>query len=404
GYESIEQCLGYLTVTFSNGSKAKVLNVGAIVKTDFKTAHQYLYDKYFDLCFVSNKDYESKEMTILRKDYSSRLALAYSINPNFEDYINDGSLSERLNMSCFFYEVYDAESETSNTIIANYNTYNRVTKAENAKVDLAEDEIILMPNIYRQLTGINPPRQERFEDERYVITVKLKYYKDYNSNGELLYSRDLKVVGVDAVWTRTSEALRKELLRYDVIPFAGILSDLDETDKVLDYYDKHQTDSMLNSVNVYSAGKIADIVSTFTDLFYVLGILLIAILCVLIVAYSLRSITANEYEIGVMKAMGVQGRKLFVIFTVKLMIVVVVGIATSFLLSLALVPLANGVLTKAISRLATTLDSVPNIIQYKPNMYAIDGLIAVGLSMAVSLVSLLFIRRIKPIQIIKTID
>lgn len=402
-YTSLDECLGYIPFTIKN-QQVKNVEVGAIIKSDFREKHKYMIDKYFSQCIVDDEEYSKPELTALRKDYGSRLAVVYSINPNFEDYLNDGSFSDKTSLSCFYFELYNEQGERVNALLNATSGYDRIFRTENAKYDLADDEIMLLANTYKMLTGINPPKEDRFSDESYVVTIKLAYYADYDPTGTPLCSKELKVVGISTYATVTSEKLRKEILKYDAIPFAGVVADFKETEKVVSYYEKHQLTSALNSSNLYAASKISEIVSTFNDLFLILGVILVTIICVLIVSYSLKSITANEYEIGVMKAMGVQGGKLFGIFTTKLMIVVLVGILLSFLLGLGLVPLANKVLTRAVVGLSSGLDVVPTIIAYSFKSYLVDGAIAIALASAVSIVSLLFIKRIKPIKIIKTID
>ena len=400
---SYEECLGYLPLSFA-GRQVNHIQVGAIIKTDYKEKHKLLYDKYFNLSVIDEDDYSLPEFTALRKDYAYRLAITYSLNPNFKDYINDGTLTDKTSLAGFYFETFDENGEKTMSVDAGLSSYDRIIKSFNQEYDLADDEIIMYSSYYKALTGVNPPNEDHFSDPSYVIYAKLNFYKDYNRDGELLYSKTVKVVGVDMHWMRMSETLRKELVKFDVVPFATIFSDFNEISKVVNYYEQHEKSSMLNSVNIYSVSKITQIVTTFNDLFLIIGVLLVSILCILIISYSLKSITANEYEIGVMKAMGVQGGKLFVIFTVKLMIVVLIGIMLSFLIGLFLVPLCNKVLTRAVMGLSTAMDNVPTIINYTLDKYAYDSLIAIGLALAVSLVSLLFIKRIKPIKIIKTID
>ena len=402
-YRSYDECLGYIPLTIRKKT-VRDMEIGAVIKSDFREKHKYLIDNYFKECVIDDNEYKSAEFVTLRKDYASRLSLAYSINPNFEDYINDGSLTEKTSISCFYFEYYGENGELLNLYLNAPYSYDRIFKSENERYTLKDNEIMLLATTYKALTGIDPPKEEKFSDEKYAVNIKIAYYKNYDSTKTPLYSKDLKVVGISTYATCTSETLRKELMKYDVIPYAGVLSDLKEADKVVDYFERDTLLSALNSESVYASSKITDIVTTFNDLFLILGVILVAILCVLIVSYSLKSITANEYEIGVMKAMGVQGTKLFAIFTVKLMVVVLVGILLSFLLGLGLVPLSNSALTKAIVGLSTGMDKVPTIISYSMNKYAIDGLIAIGLALTVSLVSLLFIKRIKPIKIIKTND
>jgi ABC-type antimicrobial peptide transport system permease subunit len=120
-----------------------------------------------------------------------------------------------------------------------------------------------------------------------------------------------------------------------------------------------------------------------------------------LILFGVKSIKSSRYQIGVIKALGGNTSDISLIFVLNTLIVGIVASILSTLSSIWILNVANDVLLTSMETSIKLELSHYQIIKVWPNLLAIDGLIMVGISFISALLPVLFLKKIKPVEIIK---
>ena len=115
----------------------------------------------------------------------------------------------------------------------------------------------------------------------------------------------------------------------------------------------------------------------------------------------MRSIKQNNYQIGVIKALGGTNRDVAKIFVLKTFIIGTVSACISSVICLPFINFANSVLIASIERVINMSVNDLTVIRIMPSLIMYDVLVMMGVVLISSLLPTILLRRIKPVEIIK---
>ena len=156
-----------------------------------------------------------------------------------------------------------------------------------------------------------------------------------------------------------------------------------------------------NSTNGTAVTLLNQSVGMFYELFSLFEILLIILIVVFLASYSIRNIRSNYYQIGVIKAIGGRSSDISKIYTAQTTILTIVVCILTYFGALYLVDVANDILIESFTRITKTSIGTVNIITFDIRIVLYTMLTAFLLSMLSTVVPLLTLHRIKPVNIIK---
>ena len=161
-------------------------------------------------------------------------------------------------------------------------------------------------------------------------------------------------------------------------------------------------DFYTSNAYIKSVTTVTDIVEIFRDVFlYVaLGVALVAF--ILIVSFSLRSLRRKMREIGIMRALGAKTGQIVICFVLQMVMLWLFVVALSFAAFPILINNANAMLVDKMAEfLNTPMISALTVLSTSP----LSLLMVLAIFLPVLLLSLfaplLFVRKVKPIKIIR---
>jgi ABC-type antimicrobial peptide transport system permease subunit len=168
-------------------------------------------------------------------------------------------------------------------------------------------------------------------------------------------------------------------------------------------YGTAEENNIYISSDAYNSVKtIIDVVEIFTDFFVILTIGLCLACVLLLVNFSAGNIRRRKYEIGVIKAMGGQTKEVGKIFILQVLFIGLIVCAISTISLLLMSSFVNSVLLNAMLFFVDnpTL-GVISIVKFNPLVMFIDVIIMLAITFLSSLIPLIKLHRIKPVNIIK---
>ena len=184
-----------------------------------------------------------------------------------------------------------------------------------------------------------------------------------------------------------------------VSPYAIYFDDVLATEQVNDVANEREF-VIINREND-KASKLYRLIVTFADLFRLFEAFLLAICVVYLGAFGSSVIQRHKYQVGIMKSLGGKTIQIASIFLAQPLIVGAMTIVLSVFGIWGATALANTILLNSMqTHMALNIHTF-EIIEFYPNLAAVDLVIVVILTMISAFVPVLAIHNIKPINIIK---
>ena len=120
-----------------------------------------------------------------------------------------------------------------------------------------------------------------------------------------------------------------------------------------------------------------------------------------IIAYGINSIKNNLYEVGVLKALGAKSFDIGKIFVLQIIMVGFLICITSIVGMYLTTNLANSLLLSSFEEFIGINIFNIDIITYIPKVVSIDLIILLVLSIVSSVIPLIYLHNIKPLNILK---
>ena len=395
-YQQYEEILG----KYANKDNSSFAYINAIIKTDYKTKYKDVIDQFTTYYQESNyKELDdllnSDEYLHFFEDVKNRLGINYSLN---QDFIN-ASIS--LNARDF-------------TML----TDTQVEVPEHAKrIDIASQWASIdnkygyhLPNntmgisleTFKKLLSL--PDSTTYEEVSIYnnTEINLIRYRKYHPDNVPVLTKSINIQIFDTGYFGyiASEDLLLELRKYDVIPYAIYLNDLNTASNA--YMALMDTPFIARSSMIEAGVEINKVVTVFSDLFVL--ILLFVLVGILLIQgfYIFIALKMKQKDIGILKALGMKNKDLTIVYILQNCFVMFI---TLILFSIGLViftNVANGILYNSfMSYLKNPALKMINILTFNPVILIIDLFVIIGINIWLILVPFIVMKRIKPIDIIR---
>jgi ABC-type lipoprotein release transport system permease subunit len=264
--------------------------------------------------------------------------------------------------------------------------------------DLNKGEILISTEFVNSLFPDGAPD--------FPFALNMRKYEFPENEGSLIIDREYTVVGIKdnpiagfGNYYISSEEDVLELRKVDIVPYAIYVEDFEHADKIIDEMTARYFS--WNSTNGTAVTLLNQSVSMFYELFSLFEILLIILIVVFLASYSIRNIRSNYYQIGVIKAIGGRSSDISKIYTAQTTILTIVVCILTYFGALYLVDVANDILIESFTRITKSAIGTINIITFDIKIVLYTMLTAFLLSMLSTVIPLLTLHRIKPVNIIK---
>ena len=391
-YSDYDSIIGtYLTP--KNGSKYGVID--AIIKTNYEEKYADLRSRMDVMREDGDNDglkslMNSDEFLRFAEEVQLLLGVSYTFSQN---YIQDTQSSVNFG-------VYAFPGKLSFTVDgvegpANFSP-SLIDESKLDDLDIEPGTVIMGKNLYASMITARGWEETTFE-EPIEVTVHFR-----SRNGEALGTRTYRVVGTTTKSQNAMYMAEEDLLdvkQFTVAPYAL-------------YFDDPHSASVLNeiaasrnfvvsNVELSTATRLNRLIITFSDLFRMFEVFLLAICVAYLAAFGANIIQRNKYQIGIIKSLGGKTNQLARIFLAQLLVVGAMIFALSAFGIWGATGVANHILTSSIKTHMAIEIFHYEIIDFFPKLAAIDLVLVVLLTIVSSLVPLIAVHKIKPINIIK---
>ena len=383
--------------------------IDAIIKTNYQDEFGDLKDRMTKMRSEGDTDGLSDLMAsdeFLRFAETVQLTLGVSYTFS-KDYIADmatstdfGIIAYAGKMSFIINDVEGAASFSPQIIDASYLQKGKDEGDGEGGGDeaiLNPGEVILAETLYSSIMAASGQESEKEDFEPFDITMVYR-----SRNGETIGTRTYRVV-----------ALRKQAASGFYLSTADFLDARELTvSPYAVYFGDPQSATTLNSVAESrnfvvsnaendTATRLNRLIITFSDLFRMFEVFLLAICVAYLAAFGANVIQRNKYQIGIIKSLGGKTNQLARIFLAQLLVVGAMIFALSAFGIWGATSVANHILTSSMKTHMNIDIFHYTIIDFFPNLAAIDLVLVVLLTIISSLFPLIAVHKIKPINIIK---
>ena len=359
--------------------------VNGIIKTGYKEKYGDIMKHISETLLVGGADVDEDIL-----DYFDEVTNSYALQFSFEkDFIKhyESSISNRNYTS-----VYNVLINGTSIVNSRVNHY----PASVYNIELGENEIAMSMALYNVLfnTKYTSDTMDEFESHTCILNVNVSPDTDRVIEKEVTISKlvtsGYTVYCSDDLFLQHRNTFTSRYALY----FDGDYS------VVIDNLDTNEYTIMSNRIT--SVSTMTKAVLVFNDFFDLITTILVSAIMFLLISFGVKNVNEKIYEIGVMKALGCKQSRfsimfglhtLFITITVCIMTILGVWLTHDF---------ANVVLVKSINMLApsyTMLDL--QFIRFNWTYILQDSIIVFVVAIISTLVSILRLRAIKPIMIIK---
>ena len=313
------------------------------------------------------------------------LGYGYNFEPNYQELIKSSDYRNFLKLNNFSIKNGD-----------NHLKYVSSTYTLIHDDTLKEDEIIISIANYNKFFDTN---YETFED---IVSkeVTLAFYSDRSSNGEEIYSKTYKIVGLTkSSFININIDGAEDLRNYDIIRYGIYLDNHQNIEQVMNT--ATELDYVVCSVDTVKLSKINRVLEIFGKFFLFIEAFFLLVTVIFLVNIGLSSIKKNKYEIGVLKAIGTLNFDIMRIFIRQSLIVCILIIIVANIGIYLGTYAANAILVKAFEAVLNTTFFDLRLINYIPKIVLTDLIYIAGTCLLSFIIPQIFLFRIKPINIIR---
>ena len=370
--------------------------INGIIYTGYKTKYKDLLQMYKDKV-PQQEIARSAIFARAADDIGQYLAIGYTTNPAFLTAIKDSYVAEMAKLSYRTYIDNDANRGFSQLFfLERDSTY--------VKTNLTGNQAVMRYDVYNQLFKTDyTSTTSKTEFVPHQVKFYSYDYVDFNRTNPTVYTLD--IVGLissskgsygiyvsDEMYDRAKENMLIKTAFY-----------FDDTTKVDTIFEVAQTTNFIaDSIVVSSVQTMAKAVSVFGDLFKLISFVLYVAAIFLVIYFGLKTVNKRMYEIGIIRGLGGKNRSLAWMFALQIIITAIVTCILSYIGLYIFVNLADEVLVRALmaSSNGYTMLNIELISFNVPIIMADCGGV-MFLSFLSTMLPLLTLRKVKPINIIK---
>lgn len=385
-YQSYEDVLGEYQYKGIN----KVY-INGVFNSNYKEKYSDLFNSFSSLIGDMQSSVENDDFAAFITEVANYLGVAYNFNSDYENAIQTLEFKDLLTIerSC----AYDENGKES------YRGAMYIVQNSNKKYDLKGNEVVMNITTYNTLFNTEYTSKNYKE----FIPHKFTYKKSINPNyNNFFFEKELyiKALTPEKVYTTVTDEVFLEFIKCDVYCYSLYFDNVEHSMELLKVAEERQ----------YSFSPVASIsnLSLVTRSIEILGSFLRIIEIALLIActfylgsFGIRSIKSNMYEIGVIKSLGGSNKDIGKIFVIQNLIVGIGVVLLSVLGMYIAAKVSNEILIQSFKTvLNTTIKSI-KLVQFYPTLVVIDLFIAVILIIVSSFIPTRFLRKVRPIDILK---
>lgn len=382
--KSQDDLLGELRVPGPNSTHINGY-VNGIIKTNYK-------EKYREIIQTIVKSMITGEIELTEEilDYYDQVSNSYAMQFSFEEDFIEHYNSSLKNRNYYF--VFNAYIDGVNVLSGK--TFGQASN--NYNIELGPNEICITYSLYNKV--YNTEYTLDTLDQFVPHTCTLVSYLDADNTvfieQEVTIVRLLNYSNYHYVAEDIFLELRNAYTSRYALYFDGDYS------MIIDNLDTNKYSIMSNKIT--SVSTMAKAVSVFNDFFMLITSLLISAIMFLLISFGVKNVNNKMYEIGVMKALGCKQSRFALMFGLHtIFIALLVVVMTIFGVWISY-DFANTILVKSINMLAPSYLMLDlQFIRFNWTYILQDSIIVFGVASIATLVSVLRLKAIKPISIIK---
>ena len=398
--KTYEAILGdYLPAGWSYDS----LKINAVIDTGYRAEHKALFDKLQNgKLYSTDAIYEDEDFLRFTNHVYESLGFSFSINPDFAE----NAYKNRLFFSTYKIVLNDTIEHVDKvspyiSFIGN-NTNLQIPK------DIQGNEVSMCIDEYNQIFGTSYSLATANTFVPHTVKITSYHYYDVD-NKEPLYTMELKIVNLHSyndtlIFSEENAEEYKKIIGdsntfYSALYLDGSdgLGELFDTLDELNY--EHQSFTI---EGIHTMTKAVDV---FIPIFELIAIVLCVGVIFILINFSSRMIKDKMHEIGILKALGTQNGTVGTVFGLQVVLIAVFTCVLSVIGYYYFIDLANDVLIGSLKRLAPghiVLDL--NFLTFQKNIARNNCILVFILSLVSLVPSMIKVKVIKPVKIIKTKD
>ena len=395
--ETYDDILGNYSV-YKKNSKGETHYQQAYINGVIKTDYQERYGEV--IAFMQNKQIRVEDLPRdnplfiqFYDEVAQYLGITYTFEENFIELV-----AQDLSWNFLYFNNLKVDDKPINAKISYF--YGKVDYM--LGFDLAYDEVLIDYRLCNELFDVNYTLERWKEEEPRRVRVTRSHLVDIEDKAPMV---DMEVTlrpesTGDGKITVFSKALMQDLLRKQFVCTDLYFDEVEDINVVTQISEDY--DMSPNSVELGAMISMSYTVRMFEDFF----ILIFAVLCVatalILVRYGRKIVKDRMYEIGVMKALGGTTRSFVLIFGLQ---VVSLGVLIC-LFTLAgmgvFIDIANDILIKSYQAMIDSYIVVDmQLLLIDKKIVLMDAGAIMLLSMLATVIPIIFLNRVKPINIIK---
>lgn len=384
----------------------------AIIDTGYEARYASIMEKYDALTGGEVKDIATYESlyhelcnTPLFEQYLREVTYSLGITYTFdEDFVSDIINNPSRTTATVRHVSFAKEGKTYPTDIRTSVSMNYSKSVSSSSEDLTVEgtSVKMGYNTYNSIFGTSYTL-ENYKSAFEPHTVVMKVYDRKLDGGVVLYEKTLSITSlVQSNGIAVSKDMLNEVKHLHIQPFGIYVKNNDKIDDVISTLS--ETEIAPRSIAFDAIAGINKTFEVFIPLLKLIAGGLYIFIIVYLINHAIQTIKKNYFQIGVLRSFGASNGDVGVIFITG---VVLTGIAIA-VLSIVFEPLIveayNAILVESFAMVLNTNAFDIKVINMPIWLPIINAVLVIVITMASALISLLVLRNLKPIEIIRAKD
>lgn len=414
-YEGTNRYLSYdsLITDFKPDNVNVSCRIAGIIDTDYMNRYQTLLQPFFgedgniidDLSNLHSIGYGGLHAKI--DDTSAYvefvdevilyLGVTYSFNKNYAQAL-DSSTHTYVRLNNVYFETSRASYKSHDVSCI------KLHNPDYTGRELADDEIAIPYTLFNRAFGTYYTKTtlNRYNASGNKRTITLTRYEGGSPSGKVLYSREFKVALITDDLIVVNRANFSWLREQEFKPIGLYLMGIEDEQEIIDFVTENEF--RLICLEQEGIDKVYTAFNIFNALFTFLQVVMIVLISFYLIASAISDVKSNSYKIGVIKALGGTNANVSGIFFLKTIAIGLISCIASVVIAIAFIELSNSFLLTAVKRLFNIGLGGITIVRILPGYLLIDALAMLAVSVISALVTVMMMKRVKPVEILRSRD
>lgn len=395
-YKSYADIIG----TFPKNSKNTYGYISAIIDTNYEEKYKSIISKYKS---IQKEEYEELYLELCEdklfeefiKEAYSYLGIGYNFNPNYAQDIQSSDFNSNLLLRHPTIISNSKEYSTSDSGYIQFIGYEGSSFSK--KENLEAGEIAFHVSTYNKLfgTSYNSYNLDSFIPHK----IRIEMYINEDPKLGLYLSEEFYIKCLVSSTSIINDEDFKLLSKGNYYAYGLYFDNSEYSDLVISigndnsFYIKH-----INFDNIVFINKL---VSIFKPFFLLILLLLFVALLVYLVSFGINNIKKNLYEIGIIKSLGGRTRDIGKIFISHVLLTGFLICVLSVIAAPTIIIIANNILIDSFQKVMSLYLFDYSIINILPIWIAVDLFMVVVITFISAFLPMVFLYKIKPLEIIR---